>query len=252
MRPLSLLLSLTIGLVLLFVPPVWAVSYPGGDAVINWNTLRFDGIPIKSTGLGEHVFVEIDTTATSPSQSAGFLDWRNLQKGITVPQAATAVSTVSSDQLSAFVSPLGSTMSATEADAARELNFTALATGPLTVSVDYTLQPINNSTSGSSGFEVASVGLSNGLLSVGNALSARDSQFLSLSSSEVPAQSGTLSVTETYRKGDTGQFSITAGSHFEGSGHSVPLPDMVWPTLACLIGMAVWMERRRHQTLRRR
>lgn len=47
MRPSPLLSSLTLGFLLL-VPPVYAVNYTG-EAILDWNTLKFSGIPIMIT-----------------------------------------------------------------------------------------------------------------------------------------------------------------------------------------------------------
>lgn len=251
MRPSPLLSSLTLGLLLL-VPPVYAVNYTG-EAILDWNTLKFSGIPITMMedrrSQGYSSFIDQNHTLNS-----GFNDWRPYITTLNGPQGTTAITAADSSRLYAFFGTSGSMSGNSEVD--RLGNFTALGTGQLTVSIDYTLRTIDVA-SLPNGFTLGT----GGLLTL-EAEHDHNSQMLESHaqlfglSGLTDQQQGTLSLTEPYQRGETGEFVASAfvatsgaGGSLPGfGGSSVPVPDMLWPTLAGMIGIAVWAERRRRQT----
>ncbi len=254
MRTSPLLSSLTLGLLLL-VPPVHAVNYTG-EAVLNWNTLQFSGIPVTMTTdkLQETTVVASPLT---PNQGVGknkndsFSNWSDHTSTVTIP-SITAVSIADASQLHTSVNVTGP--GSGEADATRWGGFSAMDTGNLTISIDYTLQQIGALSL--KPFQLASPGPPTVSLSVGNKMFGETITPGEREVAQLPNvharlvdgdQTGTLSVTSSFQRGESGYF-IADASLTPNSGVSgVPVPDMLWPTLAGMIGIACWAERRRRQ-----
>ncbi|HWF61728.1 MAG TPA: hypothetical protein VN666_15655 [Nitrospira sp.] len=244
----SALFSILTLILFLLVPPVHAVNYTG-EAVLNWNTLQFSGIPITISttrggqGVGGDIF-------PNSFPSTGFPQPRNGTLTLSVPHVGTSISSMgsnlfgirSSSPLYASVNTLGG-----EGDAGADRNnfFTAMGTGQLTVGIDYTLQQIGQS-SLPSDFVSRDIGILSLFRENYPGPPLEDRVELTSSSGD-NLKSGTLSVTESYQRGDTGGFIATASVITGEQGSSVPVPDMLWPTLAGMIGIAFWAERRRCQ-----
>lgn len=238
MRTFLLLSSLTLGLFLL-VPPVYAVNY-SGDAVLDWSSLRISGIPITITGRDQHTDAIIYATPTGgpilSHHDNYFHDWISHTDSVNHPQGGSAISIADSNQLSSSVHSLDSTLYI-EAFTDRSASFTAQDTGRLTVSIDYTLErPVGKGT-----YEYGDLELGGGT----NPHDARDTASLSYIGSDNTVQSGTFTVSQLFQRGGTGAFYTAVGA---STTYSVPIPDMLGPTLAGLIGLAVWAERRRRQS----
>lgn len=237
MRKSPLLSCLTLGLFLL-VPPVHAVNYTG-EAWLDWTSLKFSGIPIRMTETNQthNVFIHPNSV-----RSEFFEDWRPHTTTLNVPQVATAISAADSSRLYASFSTFGSGTGHSEAD--RVGVFSAMDTGQLTVSIDYTLRTIDVSSLQSNLYSWTGVGLR---LYRENTTPIEDHGILNASSRD-SVLGGTVSVTQSYQRGAIGNFVATATVLTDVRGSSVPLPDMLWLTLAGMIGIAFWAERRRQQT----
>ncbi len=105
MRTSLLFPGMTLGLLLL-VPPVYAVNYTG-EAMLDWSTLRFSGIPITTTGEAQTQSAFINSTHAY--QAADFQTWKPNTLTLGVPQTATGTSTADSSQLSSSFTTLSST-----------------------------------------------------------------------------------------------------------------------------------------------
>jgi hypothetical protein len=245
MRKVLQSLGLALGLFLL-VPPVYAVNFNyTGEASLNWNTLRFSGIPITLTekNQGHGAFAP-----PNHSQNTIFQDWISHGTSFSFPQGETtaiANTNADSNRLYAFVNLSGvgeparfGGGQANSASVERSSYFTAMDTGQLTVSIDYTLRQVGSLPTG---FEATERGLL--VLAAGNFSRSGIDQSLLMTTLGAHAQSGTLSITESYQRGETGQFfaepSVVAGF--------VPLPDMLWPTVIGMIGLAFYVERTRRK-----
>lgn len=236
MRKSPLLSSLTLGLFLL-VPSAHAVNYTG-EAWLDWTSLKCSGIPITMTATNQthNVFIHPNSV-----QSEFFEDWRDHITTLTVPQGATAVSAADSSRLYASFGTFGS--GAGNDSVERVGVFSATDTGNLTISIDYTLRTIDVSSLQSNLYSWTGVGLR---LYRENTTPIEDHGILNASSRD-SVLGGTLSVTQSYQRGAIGSFVATAHALTDVRGSSVPLPDMLWPTLAGMIGIAFWAERRRQQ-----
>ena len=231
MRKHALFLSLLLGVFPLALP-VHAVNYTG-EAWMDWTSLRLTGIPITMRETSQLTNVVIPPNNT-PEES--FQDWRDHTTALNIPPV-TALSHADANRVYASVSLAGPGVGS--AQLYRSAVFTALETGKLTVSIDYSLQQ-------------------SGVTSLPSDIESKSRAFLLLSNpSNVEAlrelssaagdrtQSGTLSLTESFQKGEGGVFATTLGVNVAERTGTVPLPDMLWPTLAGLIGIALWVERRR-------
>lgn len=111
---------------------------------MDWSTLRFSGIPITTTGEAQTQSAFINSTHAY--QAADFQTWKPNTLTLGVPQTATGTSTADSSQLSSSFTTLSSTGDVRGGVGAdRELYFTAMDTGKLTVSIDYSLQETGRS-----------------------------------------------------------------------------------------------------------
>jgi hypothetical protein len=132
MRKHALFLSLLLGVFPLALP-VHAINYTG-EAWLDWTSLRTTGIRITMREFGQ-----IHGVVVSPNnfREDVFQDWRDHTASLNIPPV-TSISQADANRVYTSVSTLGP--STGTASATRGLVFTALDTGKLTVSVDYTLQ----------------------------------------------------------------------------------------------------------------
>lgn len=239
MRKSPLLSSLIVALFLL-VPPVYAVNYTG-EAWLDWTTLEISGIPITMTAPRQgHIVTIAPVTGPIIRQDHQFQDWRDHNATLSIPQVATAFSSADAERLYTSFGKSGSP--AGQAEVFRDSRFTAMDTGNLTISIDYALQH--------NGVEVLqdSIGSANVFLQLGrdqSPLLADRGELVSTSGDRI--ETGTLSLTRLYQSGDSGGFFTAAHITASGGGSSVPVPDMLWPTMVGMIGLAFWAERRRRQ-----
>lgn len=233
MRGLLLSSILTLGLFLL-APYVHAINYTG-EAWLDWTSLRFSGIPISinSANQTQNVFIHPNSTRSDFSN-----EWHDHITNFSIPQVATALSDVNSSRVYASFDTFGSGTG--NVDTGRTGVFSALGTGTLTISIDYTLQHIGVSTLQINDLHSsAGVGLS---LFGENTPRLTEDHGLLTASSRDSTLSGTLTVTQAYQRGGIGDFSATSFVVTDVQGSSVPVPDMLWPTLAGIIGIACYVE----------
>lgn len=252
MRQSPLLSTLTLGLFLL-VPPVHAVNYTG-EAWLDWSTLRFSGIPVTMTTDKLQQTTAFALSHNPNQESDGknevFPNWSDHTSTATIP-SVTAVSIADASRLYASVNLTG--MGSGEADVTRWGGFSATDTGKLTISIDYSLQQIGASSL--KDFPLSSPQTPTVELLIRNEMFGQAFTPGERDSAGLPTVSGggrlvdgdrtgILSVTSSFQRGESGYF--VAGALL--NAHSgVPVPDMLWPTLAGMIGIAFWAERRRRQ-----
>jgi hypothetical protein len=115
---------------------------------------------------------------------------------------------------------------------------TATEAGSLTISLNYTLSYSGVPIGDPDFFSHARAGLSVGnYADVNQQFAHKDFHLPPLS--DPTNQQGTLSVSYLFNTGQSVPFSM-----FTIVNGQVPTPDMLWPTLAWLIGVALWWERR--------
>jgi hypothetical protein len=219
--------------VLLFLaPPTYAISHLG-EASVDWNSLKFSGVPVTVTDMFQRH--SIDSSA-SLSRAVEFQEWRDHTLTQTVPQFATLRNSADADWLYASINTFGSGEGFTSVE--RGGRITPLETGDLTVSIDYTLSHSGVPSSQDNFNSLAIVDLT----------FQRDEGTALGSELGDGILAGTLSRPAPVKSGESLFFGIRVGA----DTRSVPLPDMLWPTLAGMLGIAFWAERkRRHERLMR-
>ena len=125
----------------------------------------------------------------------------------------------------------------------RAATFTAVDTGRLTISIDYTLQHVGVLTppGGFSASESVYLHLA------GDTFNDSTSRSLSSILLSDGKETGILSLTGPYKNGELGFFITEALANGSSGVSSVPLPDMLWPTLVGMIGLAFYVERTRRK-----
>lgn len=239
MRKCAPFLSLLFG-VFAFLPPVYAVNYTG-EAWMDWNSLRFSGIPItlKDKEQTGGAFVRSFRSGEVINKGQDGLEWSNSNITSTIPQVATAIRSTDGERLYASVGIFGSGEGGVVMG--RAATFTAMDTGRLTISIDYTLQHVGVPTPPGSFSASESVYLH----LAGDTFNDSTSRSLSSILSD-GKETGILSLTGPYKNGELGFF-ITEALANGSSGVSVPLPDMLWPTLVGMIGLTFYVERTRRK-----
>jgi hypothetical protein len=220
---------------LFLTSPAFAISY-STSAFLDLSTLSFSGISTSSLSSGsqsqtQHTFITGSTTGFSNEPS-----WLSAMVTQEDPQFGTAVAIAGPNLMTSsitYTGPSGGVSSFVYRDAA----FTANSTGYLTASIQY-------------GLAQGGV-LANSPLQVGGSNVQMDFVFLSNGISDALAthgsvvgdgsRTGILSLTQWFNAGQEARLSLSAASF----ASSVPVPDVLWPTLAGLISLAILAERTR-------
>ena len=216
---------------LLLDPPAFAISY-STSAFLDLTTLSFSGVtisPIGSEGLSQTLstFLEGNTTGGSrPSWISETVNQHDSQIGEAgaigdsnfMRTSANLIG--SSGSLSSFVS--------------RDATFSIIGTGLLTVNIQYALAQsglLDSAHVGGSFVSMDFVFLSNG---VADQLQTQGSLL------GTGSKSGTLSLTQWFSAGQEATLNLRTVSFAQ----SVPEPDMLWPTIAGVVGIGVLGRRR--------
>jgi hypothetical protein len=235
MRKVLLPFSLVLGLLLL-APPAYAVSYTG-EAWLNWNTLQISGIPIKTSFIfQQHLLTAFSDPGAGLFRNADFPAWRNHTVALSIPQVTTAVTNADSSRLYSAVTLFGSSVGQLgQADLLRSAFFTALDTGKLHISIDYSLRQFGVRDGLGANVDVALI-------------LARDVGEDVRSTASLPSaegdgvRTGTLSLTQSIQRGEAWSFLASTDVAVGNLSSSVPLPDTLWPMLVGLIGLIFYVE----------
>lgn len=227
---------------LLFATPAWTLDY-SGSASIDWSTLTLSGIPINisddfAPNLQGHA-VNLVSSLPPPADPSIFTsfgtgyhtNWSTTEAlSITLPeiQLGTGSSIADATHLTASVNMVGPGV--IDALINRNAWFHAAGTGNLTVTIGYSLTQVGVPSLHSGFASTATAGLT--LNSLGG---AETSALATLASSSGPSQTGVLSLTHTFQVGEIGNFTAFASEH---ASQSVPVPDMLWPTILGMVGIA--------------
>jgi hypothetical protein len=236
MRKLFLLTGLIFG-VLLLSPPAFAVSY-SGSAQLDLSTLTFSGIDVRVSPFFQYqqAFVSENVGAnccggmTVNNTVDDRTGWSDRSVSAQLP-LGLAVTTADQSLLSAAVTNIDIDAGQLNAQVWRRGILVANEAGDLTVSVRYALTN-NGVPSSVSPHWSFSAGTS---LNLGGLDDTRDRL-----NSGVGLETGTLSLTRWYNQGESTVIDLAA----QTTGGSVPLPGMLWPTAALLIGAFVLARRK--------
>lgn len=242
MRKVLLSLSLVFG-PLLLAPPAYAVSYTG-EAWLNWNTFQISGIPIQTSFIyQQHIVGGFSGPSSGDGRYADFPAWRNHTVTFSIPQVTTAVTSADSSRLYSAVTLFGSSVEQQgQAILNRSAFFTALDTGNLHVSIDYSLRQFGVRDGLGSNVDVT-------LILARDVAGGDDIRSTaSLPSVEGDGiRTGTLSLTQSIQRGEAWSFLAGTSVAAANLSSSVPVPDMLWPTLVGMIGLAFYVERTRRK-----
>lgn len=232
MRKFLLSSSLTLA-VLFLASTTYAISHLG-EAWVDWTSLKFTGVPV--TAVTEAFQRHEISINSSTLVGEVFRDWRDHTANHTVPQFATLLNSADANRLYASINTFGSNDGSIYSYTAveRDGSFTPLKTGDLTISIDYTLRQSGVPSSQDNFSSESAV-----ILDFYRGDRATVTNF-----SGDSMQTGTVSRTAPVEKGESLFFGVSVGVNT----FSVPLPDMLWPTLAGMIGIAFLAEWRRRQT----
>jgi hypothetical protein len=248
-------LSLAVTIVFLFTPSAFAASY-SASVEFDLASLRFSGIPVSFSAvippgtfdpLRNDVTVEQRDTfifAGTSVSSHNILspNWINgatvdhIADVGTVTALATPVKLSSSIDLRS--SGIGSSL------IARNGLLTATQAGVLTVSINYSIFHSAILVGDPDFFSVGRAGLSVGnFADVNQQRDFRDLRLSNISPLDAPLeQRGTASVTYSFNAGQSAPLEV-----FTTIRGSVPVPDMLWPTilgLLCIVGYSEGRQRR--------
>jgi hypothetical protein len=246
MRRKVVFISVLLG-VLLYTLPSFALSY-SGSATLDWSALTFSGI--SST----FHFDPNDINGPAIAQGAAAIispqpdlqEWTTTAISSVSPDVGTALAVASPTVLSASASLIG--VGGFGAGIGRFGSLLAHESGALTISIPYVLTqavspnswvaPPTFTTPNVSPYGFTGVRLNFGLGSSIVELDARTG---------TGSQAGTLTRTFTMSAGEQTILSLTAGT--AAFVTSVPVPDMLWPTLAGMFGIVLYAESVRRKSL---
>jgi len=229
MRRNILFASLVIGLLLL-APPAFAINY-SASAWLDFSNLTFSGI-------GVSLNPDEQRLATSKSVLPS-LGWPDQTLTTDIPGSQTEVVIADSTQGKTSISMTGGDVAF--ADFIRWGTVVANEAGNLTVSIPYTLMQSGIPTGDPSFSSIAEVGLN--LPTSDNSAS---SHLIITNMSGEGSWSGVLSVTRYFSAGETHSLIVNA----RNDARVVPLPNMLWPTLAGMVGLGLLHERQRRRDQR--
>lgn len=229
---LALILSLT-----LTVP---AYADYSGSAVLDWSSLRFSGGTVL---LNDHAapvlqLQGVNIVGDIGSGGVGLWevnDWTPVPFAFDLPGVGSVAASVTDTQMIAS----GTLVSTGLVDSAvgRQSGFEIPVTGEITATVHYSLTHI--------GVPPLVSGWATNEASVQMYL-GEQSAIASLSSTTPGSQSGTLSLTHLFHAGDSGTFTLGAFLMPVPAqrGGSVPVPGMLWPSIALFVGLGLLAWRR--------
>ena len=251
---------------LLLTAPSWAQNYVD-SAVLDLSTLKFDGIGVTLTPQWqshEAVVQELGINDTTIRTVNSTIQEGHVSVDRTViadaPGFGSATAISDPTQLSAMIDLQGrrNAQSAVERDSVIH----AQQTGFLTVSLQYTVahsivpsvvvSAPDTSVYGNGVHVHSYISLSDqgDLTSVHGELHGGTADASGMGSATA-IQTGTLSLTRWFTQGQTMDFTMRTEalrSLIPPSGQSVPIPDMLWPALAGLIGVSFVAEWRRRRS----
>ena len=245
---------------LLLTAPSWAQNYVD-SAVLDLSTLKFDGIGVTLTPQWqshEAVVQELGINDTTIRTVNSTIQEGHVSVDRTViadaPGFGSATAISDSTQLSAMIDlqGRGNAQSAVERDSVIH----AQQTGFLTVSLQYT---VAHSIVPSVVVSAPDTSVYGNAVHVHSYISLSDQGNLTSVHGELQGgmgsataiQTGTLSLTRWFTQGQTMDFTMRTEalrSLIPPSGQSVPIPDMLWPALAGLIGVSLVAEWRRRRS----
>ena len=226
--PFLIFILRAISALLFLAPPSYAISHLG-EAWVDWNSLKFSGVPVTVTDMFQRHSIE---SSTSPPTIIEFKDWRDHTLTQTVPQFATLRNSADADRLYASINTFGSGEGFTSVE--RGGRITPLETGNLTTSIDFNLRQSEPIPQGIESVPQTGIHFFRDLEITENRLGSEISNVCCQQSFTLPVE-----------RGESWFFSVDARVRTT----SVPLPDMLLPTSLGLIGIALWVERRRRQGL---
>jgi hypothetical protein len=231
--------------VLLLPPRAFAVSY-SAFTVLDLNNLSFNGISLTNLSSINGLQVQAnDVAGPNGHQGDGaafFTPWENHTEVNSISGVVTAVTVADQSKLSTSLSmSLCCTGTTGDPYSSRFGSFVTNEAGNITVAIPFTLEHSGIPSPITGFFSIAWASLSLSGLSTSAQLDAafgNGSRF------------GTLSLTRFFGAGETGLFGIETS--INASYRAVPLPNMLWPTVAGIVAMFLIAEvkRRRMQAER--
>lgn len=211
---------------LMLTVPAHALDYTG-IASIDWSSLTFsapvtlepDRIEMNAASIAG------GDTNISEWQGAGSMDFN-------IAGLGHVFTTSDSAQILASVNLISDGFG--QAQMLREGFFVVGQTGDLTISLNYNLSHLGIPPADFTASAFADLGLG-----------TQDQQVVLASNSD--GQTGTLSLTQFFTVGDQGVFSASVGVQGAGSGGSVPIPHLYWPSLVSMVGLVMlgaWRQQR--------
>jgi hypothetical protein len=235
MRKYLSILGFLSGVMLLLASPAFATSYSSA-VLLDWSSLTFSGVGSDlSPGLqgNSHFLNECCSGALADP-------WSDFSRTVILPGVAATTTYVDNRSLFASLNVFSPDLYHATIAMARIGQINVLETGFLTMSIPYTIMQAGASSLGSGFFSTAQAGL--GFCSLGGPACPLTAEILSTSGDG--AKTGTLSITRFFQAGDQVPFSAIADIRY----NAVPVPDMLWPTLAGLVAIAVYAERIRRRS----
>jgi hypothetical protein len=235
MRRNFLFPSFLFGLLLIAPQPAFAISY-SGSTLLDLSNFSFSGISIIDLSFsGQIQSNDVAGPAGHQGDGAAFFNsWVNHTEVNSIPGLVTGVTVANESQLSTSVA-MDVCCSGTTADpySSRSGSFIANQAGNLTLAIPFTLthSGVPNPVTGLS--SIARASLSLGSLST---FAQLDAAFGSGS------DHGILSLTRSFGAGETGGFTLETS--INAAYRTVPVPDMLWPTLAGMVAMGILSRRR--------
>jgi hypothetical protein len=222
----------------IFTSPAFAISY-SGSTLLDFSNFSFSGISITNLSSSSQFQVQSNDVAGPAGHqgdgAAFFTPWENHTEVNSIPGVITAVTVADGSQLSTSVT-MNVCCIGTTADpySSRFGSFIANEAGNLSIAIPFSLthsgvpSPITGFSS------IARASLSLGGISTSAKL---DAAFGSGS------RHGILSLTRFFGAGETGGFGLETS--INAAYRSVPAPDLLWPTLAGMIGIVFLAEWKR-------
>lgn len=238
MRRNFLFASFLLGLLLL-ASPAFAINY-SASAFLDLTSLSFSGINFTLTEgpPGNVPYAQRGAVSVSPPCCFAFDDpksefWLDVHTGTEIPTVGTANAVFSSTQLASSINLIGP--GDAFSNTLRQGTIFAQEAGYLTASIRYSFAQ-SGVPSSLTGFSAGShVGLNLGL-----------SNLLVSPDLANGTQTGTLSTSWFFNANESALFALSTGT----SASAVPEPNMLWPTLAGMVGITLVVGVRRRQGMR--
>jgi hypothetical protein len=221
---------------LFLAPPAFAISY-SGSTLLDFSNFSISGIGIthlSSMSASQVQSNDVAGPAGHQGDGAAFIiPWENHTETNSIPGVVTAVTVADQTQVSTSVTmTLCCAGTAADPYSSRFGSFIANEAGNLTLTIPFTFMHsgVPNPITGFSSIAHANLSLSE--LSTSAQLDA---------ALGIGSHQGLLSLTRFFGAGENGRFGLETS--INAAYRSVPEPDLLWPTLSGLVGIALFAMR---------